>query len=434
MIVQPAKRICGTLRLPGDKSISHRAAMLAAMANGTTRITNFATSADCAATLNCLENLGVRIERDNTNITIRGVGKTGFRAPEKPLDCQNSGTTMRLLAGILAGQNFDSILIGDESLQERPMNRVIKPLERMNALLESRDGRAPLRIFGKNPLNANFNFSEVASAQVKSAVLLAALNAGGNTIYTENAQTRDHTERMLRWFGVRIIENKTEIGREISLEGNQNLTARDVSVPADISSAAFFLVAAACLRDSNLKLENTGVNPTRRAIVDVLNARGANIRIENERETCSEPVADLIIGDNAKLQSNNSGDNVLSGKMIANLIDELPILAVFGTQIENGLQVRDARELRVKESDRIAAVVENLRRMNARVTEFDDGFAVEKSVLKPAQIDSFGDHRIAMAFAIAGLLTDGGDTEIVGAEAVDVSFPGFFDVLKQVCE
>lgn len=433
MIIFPVNRLRGTLRLPGDKSISHRAAMLAALATGTTRIENFATSADCAATLNCLAQLGVKIERENTNVIVHGAGKTNFSAAPKPLDCHNSGTTMRLLAGILAGQNFDSVLIGDESLQQRPMNRVIKPLERMNARIESRDGRAPLKIFGKNPLTANHNYSEVASAQVKSAVLLAALNADGDLTFTENVETRDHTERMLEWFGVEIIKNKIETGVEIRLAGNRDLAARDIFVPSDISSAAFFLVAAACLKSSNLKLENVGVNPTRRAVIAVLNRFGANIKFENEREVCNEPVADLIINQNLE-SSANTGENVLSGKIIANLIDELPILAVFGTQAPNGLEVRDARELRVKESDRIAAVVENLRKMNANVTEFDDGFRVEKSVLKAAKIDSFGDHRIAMAFAIAGLLTGGGETEILNAEAVDVSFPGFFDVLKSVCE
>ena len=430
LIIQPAKILLGKINLPGDKSISHRAAMLAAMANGQTRIENFASSADCAATLQCLRDLGVEIERENSTVIVRGVGKNGFRQANKSLDCENSGTTMRLLCGILAGQNFDSILIGDKSLMKRPMRRVIEPLARMNARIESNDGCAPLTVRGKNPLTAKFNFSETASAQVKSAVLLAALNADGKTIYTEKAATRDHTERMLEWFGVELVRNKTEIGREIWLDANQELTARDLQIPADISSAAFFLVAAACLPNSEIVVENVGLNPTRTAIIKVLQNLGAKIEIENEREVCNEPIGNLLArgGLSSKIAD---GANVLRGEIIANLIDELPILAIFGTQLENGLEVRDARELRVKESDRIAATVENLRRMNARVTEFDDGFKVEKSDLTGAQIDSFGDHRIAMAFAIAALFATG-ETEIVGADAVKVSFPEFFSVLNEI--
>lgn len=432
MIIQPAKKLHGNLRLPGDKSISHRAAMLAAFAEGETLITNFASSADCAATLNCLENLGVEIKREGSTVKIRGVGKNGFSAPAKPLDCENSGTTMRLLAGILAGQNFDSVLTGDESLRKRPMRRVIDPLEKMGAKIESENGCAPLTIHGKNPLHSAFLFSQVPSAQVKSCALLAGLNADGNTIFSEKIKTRDHTERMLEWFGAEIFRNKTEIGWEIWIDGNQKLAASDLQIPADISSAAFFLVAAACLQNSKLKLENVGLNPTRIAVLDVLQNFGARIEIENQREVCNEPVGDLIVF-GGEIVSQIENGNVLRGAKIAELIDELPVLAVFGTQIENGLEIRDAAELRVKESDRISTVVENLRKMGARVEEFADGLRVEKSKLTGARIESFGDHRIAMAFSIAALFAEG-ETEILGADCVKVSFPEFFDVLKNVCK
>lgn len=427
MLIHPAKRLVGEIELPGDKSISHRAAIFAALAEGTTRIENFSTADDCAATLDCLERLGVRIERNRTEITIHGVGKNGFSAPQEPLDCRNSGTTMRLLAGVLAGQNFTSVLTGDESLRKRPMRRVIAPLELMGSQIESNDGRAPLTIRGKNPLQAISFEPPVASAQLKSCVLLAGLNADGKTRVVEKTPTRDHTERMFQWLGAQI-ENKNG---ETIVSGDTRLRARDINVPSDVSSAAFFLVAAACLKDSDLTLKNVGLNPSRAAVVEVLQNFGAQIEILNRSEMANEPRGDLQILGGAL--SNSSKKNLLGGEVIANLIDELPILAVFGTQLENGLEIRDATELRVKESDRIRAVVENLRRMNARVEEFEDGLRVEKSKLKAARVDSFGDHRIAMSFAVAGLLAKG-ETVIENAEAVAVSFPDFFDLLERAAE
>lgn len=436
MKIQPARKLLGTINLPGDKSISHRAAMFAALASGETRIENFATSADCAATLSCLKQLSVSIKRENSTVFIKGVGKTGFQKPANPLDCGNSGTTMRLLAGILAGQRFDSVLTGDESLSVRPMRRVIEPLTKMGARIEATDNHAPLKIFGVNPLKAVSFKPKVASAQVKSCVLLAGLNADGRTTVSEAALpqagglsvalTRDHTERMLRWFGVEVeISNG-----KISVSGDSELTARDLQIPSDISSAAFFLVAAACLEGSEIVMPNVGLNPTRNAVVKVLQNFGAEIEISNEREIGNEPVGDVCVHGAANLQPKISS-NVLRGAIISNLIDEIPILAVFGTQIEGGLEIRDALELRVKESDRIRSVVTNLRKMNADVEEFEDGFRVWRSRLKGARVESFGDHRIAMALAVAALFAEG-ETEIAGANCAAVSFPAFFETLQSV--
>lgn len=408
MKIKPANSVSGKIRLPGDKSISHRAAILASMATGETRIENFATSADCAATLNCLENLGVEIKRENTTVFIKGAGKTGFRKPEKPLDCGNSGTTVRLLAGVLAGQNFDSILIGDESLSKRPMRRIIEPLERMGAKIESANDCAPLKIYGKNPLRAISYDLPVASAQVKSCVLLAALNAAGKcTVQSPKSKakspnSRNHTELMLEFFGAEteeiFLEAEDEFIHQVSIDGTAKLAAKNLRIPSDISSAAFFIVAAACLKNSEIVLQAVGLNPTRTAIIEVLQNFGAQIEIFNERETINEKVGDLRVTGSEKFAPELKARKI-DRELVPNLIDEIPILAVFGTQIETGLEIRDAAELRVKESDRIKAIVENLRRMNADVEEFADGFRVEKSKLKGAKIDSFGDHRIAMAFS-----------------------------------
>ncbi len=427
MIVRTANSIHGNLILPGDKSVSHRAAMLSAMAVGETRIRNFATSADCASTLACMRALGVDIAQDASTVTVKGVGKAGFRKPDGPLDCGNSGTTMRLLAGILAGQDFDTTLTGDESLQKRPMRRIVEPLIQMGARIETENGHAPLKICGVNPLRSIEYDLNIASAQIKSCVLLAGLNASGRTSVIEKTPTRDHTERMLRWFGVEIEETSAANVKSLTISGGSKLLARDLTIPGDISSAAFFMAAAACLPGSDLRLEGVGLNPSRTAVVDTLQRFGAAIAIENVRDEANEPVGDIRITASDKLAP-PATPNRICGPIVANLIDEIPILAVFGTQVEGGLEIRDASELRVKESDRISAVVENLRRMNAAVEEFHDGFRVEQSKLSGAVIDSFGDHRIAMAFGVAGLLAEG-ETEIVGADCADVSFPGFFDVL-----
>jgi len=441
MKILPAKFLNGKIRLPGDKSISHRAAIFASMAEGDTRIENFATSADCASTLNCLKNLGVEIRQENSIVYVKGVGKSGFSAPQAELDCGNSGTTMRLLAGVLAGQNFDSILVGDESLSKRPMRRIIEPLTQMGANLESENGCAPLKIYGVNPLQAISYKLPVASAQVKSCILLAGLNALGKSKIQnpkskiECPTSRNHTELMLRYLGAAVeekyVESEDGFMQEISIDGaNSKLSAKNLNVPSDVSSAAFFLVAAACLNDSEIVLENVGLNPTRTAILEVLQSFGADISLLNQKEVCNEIVGDVLVRGRENLSPQISS-NLIEGDIIANLIDEIPILAVFATQIENGLEVRGASELRVKESDRIAATVENLRRMNATVEEFPDGFKVEKSNLKGATVNSFGDHRIAMAFAVAGLFARG-ETEIIGAECAGVSFPEFFQTLLKV--
>ena len=440
MNINSANFLEGKIHLPGDKSISHRAAIFAALATGETRIANFASSADCASTLDCLKKLGVEIRRENSTVHIKGVGKKGFAKPTAPLDCGNSGTTMRLLAGVLAGQMFDSVLIGDASLSVRPMKRVIAPLGLMGAKIEAEDNHAPLNIYGVNPLQSIAYEMPVASAQVKSCVLLAGLNASGKSKVlnpkskSQAPNSRNHTELMLEFLGAKIksefVETDGGFIEEITIDGASKLTAKDLNVPSDISSAAFFAVGASCLRGSEIVLENVGLNPTRTAILTVLQRFGADIEIVNEREINREIIGDLRVRGRENLTAQTES-NLVSGDIIANLIDEIPILAIFGTQLENGLEIRNAEELRVKESDRIAAVVENLRRMSATVEEFPDGFRVEKSQLKGAKIDSFGDHRIAMAFAIAGLFADG-TTEIAGAEHAGVSFPEFFDVLASV--
>jgi len=442
MKIKPAKHLQGTLKLPGDKSISHRAALLGAMATGETKIEGFAASADCASTIDCLQKLGIEVRREKTRIFVKGVVKTGFQKPSQNLDCGNSGTTLRLLAGILAGQNFGSVLRGDASLQKRPMQRIIEPLTQMGAKIEPRNGRAPLEIQGKNPLQAISYKMNIASAQVKSCVLLAGLNAQGKTtIQSPKTElripsSRNHTELMLSYLGADLEENFLEFedgfAQEISINGDSKLTARDLQIPSDISSAAFFLVAASCLKGSELILKNVGLNPTRRAVIDVLQSFGAEIEILDEREICNEIVGDLRVCGRRNFAPKFK-TNKIDGDVIANLIDEIPILAIFGTQLENGLEIRNAQELRVKESDRIKAIVENLRRMNADVEEFADGLRVGKSDLKGAQVDAYGDHRIAMAFAIAALFADG-ETRITGAEYASVSFPEFFQTLSSVAK
>ncbi len=431
MKIRLADNLRGTVRLPGDKSISHRSAMIASIANGVSQIENFSTGQDCASTIRCMQQLGVHIELNGTSVIVYGVGKSGLQQPNGPLDCGNSGTTMRLLAGIMAGQSFNSVMTGDESLQLRPMSRVIDPLTKMGAAIESQAGKAPLVIKGKSPLDAIRYETRVTSAQVKSCVILAGLHADGETIFEEKILTRDHTERMLRWFGVHVDSNTEDDCRtQIKVRGDAVLIGRDIDVPGDISSAAFFMAAAACLNGSQIEIQNVGINPTRADIIGVMRRFGTDIDLVNIRNEQFEGSADMIIRGHAAL-TRKTDSNVICGRDIAGVIDEIPILAIFGTQVSGGIEIRDAAELRVKESDRIASVVENLKRMGAAVTEFDDGFKVEQSQLKGAVIDSFGDHRIAMAFAVAGLFATG-ETEIIGAECADISFPGFFELLASV--
>lgn len=424
-----ATSIKGTIHLPGDKSISHRAAMIAAIADGVTRIENYSPSADCEATLECLRTLGVRIDRDEGSVTITGVGLNGLRKPNVELDCGNSGTTMRLLAGILSGQPFNCVLTGDVSLRSRPMGRIIEPLTSMGASIRSNDAKAPLSITGHHPLTAIQHRPGQASAQVKSCILLAGLNAEGETTVIEPAETRDHTERLLRWFGVDVRSKREYGSNRVSFSGGKRLIASDVVIPADLSSAAFFITAAICLEGSEITIPGVGLNPTRRSFVDMLIDLGYDIEIGDMREISGESVATLRVRHKQGFRAH--GPLVIEGDAVPGLIDEIPILAVLGTQIEGGLEVHDAAELRVKESDRIAATVENLRRMNIDAIENADGFIVRKGDLRGAEVDSFEDHRIAMAFAIAGLIAKG-ETDIKDGSCVDVSFPGYFETLGSV--
>jgi 3-phosphoshikimate 1-carboxyvinyltransferase len=445
MRIKPARRLNGKLRLPGDKSISHRAAILAALAEGRTRLENFATSEDCAATLACLKQLGVKIELEGARVWIEGAGLDGLHEPRAPLDCGNSGSTMRMLAGVLASQSFVSELTGDESLRRRPMKRIIEPLLMMGAQVESMDGRAPLRITGRRPLTPITYTMPVASAQVKACILLAGLNASGQTgvIEAPNAM-RDHTERMLRWFGAEVsgreLHHDEDALEAISVKPAPRLKARGGTIPGDISSAAFFMIAAALRPGSNLLMQDVGLNPTREALIPTLRGLGVEVQA-NLFETGAapadfhEPYGRIEVKGGADLAPGEAGcSNVLHGQLIPQLIDELPVLAVLGTQVAGGLMIRDAAELRVKETDRIAATVENLRAMGVEVEEHTDGLTIYgRTRLRGARINPHGDHRIAMAFTIAALAASGA-SEIAGADCVSVSFPEFFELLEAVTE
>jgi 3-phosphoshikimate 1-carboxyvinyltransferase len=435
VIIRPAKRIRGRLQMPGDKSISHRAAIIAALARGKSRIENFSTSEDCAATLRCLEALGVSIQYADSDVVVQSTG--AFSAPSAPLDCGNSGTTMRLLAGILASQNFESILTGDGSLRSRPMQRIIEPLTMMGGNISPVDGHAPLAICGM-PLQPIDYELLIASAQVKSCILLAGLHANGKTRVVEDQPTRDHTERMLRWFEVPVETGNGDRAGErfATLSGPANFAARDVNIPGDISSAAYFVAAAAMLSGSSLEIANVGLNPTRTMFLEQMRAFGFPIDTDDLREECNEPRGTIrISGAPAPLRTRETKSTLtLHSALIPQLIDELPLLAVVGSQIDGGIEIRDAAELRVKESDRIAATVAGLRAMGVEVEEFDHGLRVAGPTgLRSALIDPHGDHRIAMTFAIAGLLAEG-ETEITGADCVRVSFPEFFDLLESVVD
>lgn len=412
---------------------------MAALADGSSNLSNYSTSQDCASTLSCLRSLGISIDQKGSNLSIDGRGTKGLSASPTPLDCGNSGSTMRMLAGALAGQDFSSVLTGDASLCSRPMKRIVEPLALMGARVDSEDDHPPLRIEGSNPLKSISYDLPVASAQVKSCILLAALNANGRTEVVERSgQTRDHTERMLRWFDV-PLEIDAAASRfsanTIAINGPVRYAARDVSIPGDISSAAFLIGAAALLPGSNLQVQNVGLNPTRAQILSLLISLGFNIQSTGTREDCNEPLGDLIVSGKARIfDASSNRPYSVKGPLIAQLIDELPLLAVLGSQLSNGLEIRDAAELRWKETDRIAATVANLRAMGAKVEEYDDGLVVAgQTVLRGAQLDSFGDHRIAMAFTVGALLADS-DSELSGADCVAVSFPEFFTLLDSVVE
>lgn len=424
-IIRPARNIMGSLRLPGDKSISHRYGMLAAFAEGTSRFTNFSTGADCASTLRCMQQLGAEVCRlEDGTVEVAGVGGR-VRRPDAPLDCGNSGSSMRMISGLLAAQRGRFTLVGDESLSRRPMERIRKPLTEMGARITLTDGHAPLTVEGST-LHAIAYTTPVPSAQVKTCVLLAGLQTAGVTTVREAVRTRDHSELALRAFGAEL----TRTADSVSIQGPQKLHAIDAHVPGDMSSAAFFLCAAALFPGSGLVLDSLGLNPTRAALLDVLTALGVNLAVLDLEEKNAELVGTV----RASALPEGLRSTTVSGALAAQLIDELPVLAAIGPYTSGGIRIRDAKELRVKESDRIALVAKNLRAMGAEVIEFEDGLDVPGSqTLHGATIDSGGDHRIAMAFSVAALRAEG-ETLIQGAESAAISFPEFFDLLDAVAE
>ena len=425
-IVRPARTISGSLEVPGDKSISHRYAMLAALAEGPSEITHFSAAADCRSTLDCLSRLGAKIEAKGDTVRITGAGLGGVRKSRRALDAGNSGTTMRLLTGILAGQDFRSTIDGDASLRRRPMRRVMDPLTKMGARIAARDGGfAPLEIDAAKLTAIEYTLP-VPSAQVKSAVLLAGLFANGVTSVIEPVRTRDHTELALAEFGARVDHE----GRAIRVHGHPHLKGRRLAVPGDLSSAVFFLAAAMVLPESSIVVHNVGLNPTRSTVLDVLGSMGAHVSLVSVRIENSELVGDVAV------QHDLLKGGVIEGDVIAQLIDELPAIAILGPYTEQGIEIRNAAELRVKESDRIAALAENLRRMGAGVEELPDGLRVagrSAGRLHGAEIDPHGDHRMAMAFAVAALGAEG-ESVIKDAECAAVSYPEFFSTLERLIE
>jgi 3-phosphoshikimate 1-carboxyvinyltransferase len=424
-VISPGGTIDGAVELPGDKSISHRYAILAALAEGRSEIANYASAADCRSTLECLRRLGAEIESSGGGqVRIAGRGLDGLKEPRRALDAENSGSTMRMLAGVLAGQPFRSTLTGDASLRRRPMRRVIEPLRQMGAEIHGRDGdRAPLEIRGGH-LHAIDYTLPIPSAQVKSAILLAGLYADGVTTVHESVCTRDHTELALREFGA-VVEGSRGT---IRIHPRPKLTARQLVVPGDLSAAVFLIAAALVLPESSLMLHNVGLNPTRARVLDFLISIGAPIRVPSVQARNGE-----LVGDVSVRHALLAGGRV-AGAQVAEMIDELPMLAALGPFTEQGIEVRDAQELRVKESDRIAALAAGLRRMGARVEEFPDGMRVEgrsSGKLRGATVDPQGDHRIAMALAVAALGAEG-DTVVRNADCAAVSFPEFFATLKRL--
>ena len=426
MRLAPASFINGQLQMPGDKSISHRAALIAALSSTNSRISNFSTAQDCTSTISCLRELGISIELKNGQLIFAGNEK--LVAPGKPLDCGNSGSTIRILTGVLAGHDLDAELIGDESLSSRPMRRIIEPLELMGARIEATDGKAPLKVRGSSNLAPITYKLPIASAQVKSAILFAGLNAKGKTTVIETSPSRDHTERLFNGFGVQVTTNSDH---SVALHGPAQLTGGAITIPGDVSSAAYFIAAAMLLKESKLTIEGVGLNPTRAAFLSVLSSWGADVSTTDLQTERNEPFGTIIVrGGISGIAA--EGQRTLSQSMIPSLIDELPLLAVVGSQISGGIRIQDAKELRLKESDRLAATAVNLRAMGAQVEEFEDGLQISgPTQLHGAEIDSFGDHRIAMAFAVAALVADG-ETEIKGAGCVAISFPEFFQLLESV--
>ncbi len=422
-LVRPAQRASGHVLVPGDKSISHRYALFGAIADGPTRITGYSGGADCTATLGCLRALGVTIDTPapgRVDITGRGLG--GLLPAAGPVDAANSGTTMRLLAGLVSAHRFRTVITGDASLTRRPMRRIIEPLTRMGAAIASDDGRPPLTVDGAALQAITFE-PAVPSAQVKSGVLLAGLHASGRTVVVEPAATRDHTERALTAFGVRVEQD----GRQVAVAGGQRLQGRQLAVPGDISGAAFWGALAAGRPGSVVEIRGVGLNPSRTAVLDVLRRAGADVQVDLEHEDAGEPIGRVTI------RAADRRSFVVMPEEVPGLIDELPALGALGALLDEGqsMEVRGAAELRVKESDRISALAAGFRAMGAAVTEFPDGFRIEARPLTGATVDAAGDHRLAMAFAIAACGA-ASPTTITGAAAVDVSYPRFFQELERL--
>ena len=421
------KPLRGTLTVSGDKSISHRAVMLGSLATGTTEIEGFLPGEDCLSTIRCFRSMGVQIEQNGSSVKVFGRGLRELTAPAGILDCGNSGTTTRLLSGVLAAQHFNSELSGDASIQRRPMKRIMIPLRAMGADITSVSGNdcAPLSVHGKQLYGIHFN-SPIASAQVKSAVLLAGLYASGQTTVTEPALSRDHTERMLRSFGAKVLTGNFEGRPSVTVTETQNLYGTEISVPGDISSAAFFLVGASIVPGSEVVLRNVGINPTRDGVISALRAMGAKIEVLEVRNEDSEPAADLLVR-YAPLHGTEIG-----GALIPRLIDELPVLAAAAAVAEGRTVIRDAAELKVKESNRIRTMAEGLSRLGAKVEETEDGLIIDGgAALHGGAVESYSDHRIAMSFAILSLVIDG-EVRISDPDCVNISAPTFYEDLKSL--
>ncbi|MCL6571917.1 MAG: 3-phosphoshikimate 1-carboxyvinyltransferase [Bacillus sp. (in: Bacteria)] len=417
------ERLFGEVTIPGDKSISHRSVMFGSIAHGVTLVTNFLPGDDCLSTISCFRQLGVKIEEFDNQLRISGNGFEGLTEPDEVLNVGNSGTTIRLLMGILAGRPFFSSLVGDASIGKRPMTRVTNPLRNMGALIDGRKkgNFAPISIRGGSLTPINYHLP-VASAQVKSAVILAGLQAEGETTILEPAETRDHTERMIRKFGGEILKSN----RTITVKGGQRLIASTINVPGDISSAAFFLVAGAIVPGSEIILKNVGLNPTRTGIIEVMRKMGADLQIIVTKEDSFEPFGDLII------KTSNLTGTVVEGDLIPKLIDEIPIIALLATQAEGMTIIKDAEELKVKETNRIDTVVQELRKLGARIEATDDGMIIHgKSKLSGGSVSSHGDHRIGMMLGIAALLCKN-EVTLENPEAISVSYPNFFAQLNSL--
>jgi 3-phosphoshikimate 1-carboxyvinyltransferase len=419
----PIQSLNGTIKVPGDKSISHRAVMFGSIAEGKTTINGFLTGEDCLSTISCFKKLGVNIEQDNEQVTVNGKGISGLKPPTEDLYVGNSGTTIRLMLGILANTPFTSVLTGDESIAKRPMNRVTQPLKQMGAEIEGNESgnKVPLQIKGGKTKGFHYH-SPIASAQVKSAIILAGLNGDGTTSVTEPLKSRDHTERMLEAFGAEVESE----GLTVSIHGGQELKGTHIEVPGDISSAAFFLVAGAIVPNSTITLQKVGLNPTRTGILDVLNQMGAEISYQNMNDEVSEPFGDLVI------KTSSLKGTVIKGDLIPRLIDEIPIIALAATQAEGQTIIQDAQELRVKETDRIKTVVNELKKMGADIEATEDGMIINgRTMLKGAPVQSHGDHRIGMMLSIASCIAEG-ETTLSNSEAIAVSYPTFYNQLERL--